>query len=177
MAGGFIKLEEGDTGNYAGFEAPATITGGDVIWKLPDADGTDGQALVTNGSKVISYGNAVAEWKDIGAQLSTDLTGTISYEYAKASFHIDSAGQVIGQLRLYVTSTSANTGAKQITVQGFQAASVSHLGINPVGGTLTAANCTGSANTTIFNWTSSGNSTEWLIDSGPIIVDTVPTWY
>jgi len=42
-----------DNGNYVGFEAPALT--GDQIWVLPDADGDDGYALVTNGLGELSW--------------------------------------------------------------------------------------------------------------------------
>lgn len=40
--------------NYVGFKAPASLSA-DKIWTLPSADGTNGQALVTNGSGVLSF--------------------------------------------------------------------------------------------------------------------------
>ena len=40
--------------NYVGFKAPDSI-GSNKIWALPNADGTSGQALVTNGSGVLSW--------------------------------------------------------------------------------------------------------------------------
>jgi hypothetical protein len=43
--------------NYVGFQAPAAI-GTDVLWTLPATDGTAGQALVTNGSAVLSWAAA-----------------------------------------------------------------------------------------------------------------------
>ena len=43
--------------NYVGFQAPDLITG-DVVWTLPNADGTNGQALVTDGSGALAWANA-----------------------------------------------------------------------------------------------------------------------
>ncbi len=40
--------------NYVGFKAPDSI-GSNKIWALPNADGTSGQALVTDGSGVLSW--------------------------------------------------------------------------------------------------------------------------
>jgi hypothetical protein len=40
--------------NYVGLKAPASLTG-DFTYTLPSADGTNGQALVTNGSQVLSF--------------------------------------------------------------------------------------------------------------------------
>ncbi len=52
-----LRLTDADDSNYVGFVAPA-IVGSDVVWTLPDADGTSGQVLQTNGSGVLSWTNA-----------------------------------------------------------------------------------------------------------------------
>lgn len=44
------------TGNYVGFQSPNAIAS-NVIWTLPDEDGTNGQALVTNGTGTLSWGS------------------------------------------------------------------------------------------------------------------------
>ena len=49
-----LRFYEGS--NYVGFEAPALS--GDQIWVLPDADGTAGYALKTDGSGNLSWGLA-----------------------------------------------------------------------------------------------------------------------
>jgi hypothetical protein len=49
-----LRFYEG--ANYVGFEAPALSA--DKIWVLPTADGTSGQALVTNGSGTLSFADA-----------------------------------------------------------------------------------------------------------------------
>jgi hypothetical protein len=51
-----IRLKEADMGGseYVGFKPPTLITT-NCIWTLPSADGTIGQTLSTNGSKVLSW--------------------------------------------------------------------------------------------------------------------------
>lgn len=58
-AGSAIRLfEDTDNGtNYVGLKAPDTI-GSDITFTLPSADGTPNQALITNGSGVLSFGAA-----------------------------------------------------------------------------------------------------------------------
>ncbi len=58
-SGADIKLyEDTDNGtNYVGLKAPASIAS-DVTWTLPSTDGTNGQALVTNGSGTLSWTTA-----------------------------------------------------------------------------------------------------------------------
>lgn len=47
----------GNGTNYVGFEAPANIAA-NKIWLLPNADGTDGQALITDGAGNLSWATA-----------------------------------------------------------------------------------------------------------------------
>ncbi len=42
--------------NYVGFNAPAAAS--NILWTLPSADGTGGQALITDGSGALSWANA-----------------------------------------------------------------------------------------------------------------------
>jgi hypothetical protein len=51
-------FEDADNGsNYVSFKAPATIAS-NVAWTLPNADGTSGQVLSTNGSGTLSWASA-----------------------------------------------------------------------------------------------------------------------
>ena len=72
-----LRFYEGS--NYVGFEAPALS--GDQIWVLPDADGSSGHALKTDGSGNLSWGTAggnafetvaVSGQSDIVADSTTD---------------------------------------------------------------------------------------------------------
>ena len=57
--GGKIKLEEGTGhGTMVGFKAPDTEVIDECIWTLPSTDGIDGQALVTDGAKNLSFASA-----------------------------------------------------------------------------------------------------------------------
>lgn len=58
-AGAEIRLpEDTDNGsNYVALKAPDTIAS-NLTFTLPSADGTSGQALVTNGSGTLSFGDA-----------------------------------------------------------------------------------------------------------------------
>jgi hypothetical protein len=52
-----LRLADTDSSHYVGLKAPATITTSFTL-TLPSADGTSGQALVTNGSGTLSFGSA-----------------------------------------------------------------------------------------------------------------------
>jgi len=62
--------------NYVGFKAPASLSA-DKIWTLPSADGTNGQALVTNGSGVLSFTtiSAGTAWQSVQTTGFTAVSG------------------------------------------------------------------------------------------------------
>ena len=55
-AEGDLRLQDASGGEYVALEAPATISSSYTL-ELPAADGSSGQALVTNGSGVLSFGS------------------------------------------------------------------------------------------------------------------------
>jgi hypothetical protein len=60
--------------NYVGFKAPDTLAG-NVIWKLPTADGTSGQILSTDGSGQLQWANAGAGEANDGANVGATGVG------------------------------------------------------------------------------------------------------
>jgi hypothetical protein len=54
---GDLRLADSDSSNYVALQSPATVAT-NVTFTLPGADGTNGQAIVTNGSGVLSFSNA-----------------------------------------------------------------------------------------------------------------------
>jgi hypothetical protein len=60
-AQGDLRFADSDSSNWVAFQAPATIAS-NVTWTLPTTDGTNGQALTTNGSGTLTFASiAVAE--------------------------------------------------------------------------------------------------------------------
>src|SRR6056300_1902978 len=59
--GGTIKFNEGtDNGsNFVGLKAPNNVSS-DITFTLPGSDGTNGQALLTDGSGVLSFGDVAS---------------------------------------------------------------------------------------------------------------------
>jgi microcystin-dependent protein len=51
---GDLRFADSDSSNWVAFQAPATVAS-NVTWTLPDADGTTGQVLSTDGSGVLSW--------------------------------------------------------------------------------------------------------------------------
>jgi hypothetical protein len=56
-AQGDLRFADSDSSNYVALQAPATVAS-NVTFTLPSTDGSNGQALVTNGSGVLSFGSA-----------------------------------------------------------------------------------------------------------------------
>ena len=52
-----LRLADSDSSNYVGVKSPATV-GSNLVWTLPAADGSNGQALTTNGSGTLSWASA-----------------------------------------------------------------------------------------------------------------------
>jgi len=52
-----LRFADSDSSHYVAFQSPATVAA-NVTWTLPAADGTNGQALSTNGSGTLSWQTA-----------------------------------------------------------------------------------------------------------------------
>jgi hypothetical protein len=53
-AAGEVRFADLDSSHYVGFKSPETVST-NRIWTLPNSDGTNGQAIITNGSGVLSF--------------------------------------------------------------------------------------------------------------------------
>ena len=49
-----LRFADSDSSNWVGFQAPATIAA-NVTWTLPDADGSAGQVIKTDGAGILSW--------------------------------------------------------------------------------------------------------------------------
>ena len=54
---GDVRFGDGDSSNWVAFQSAATVTS-NVTWTLPDADGTNGQFLSTDGAGTLSWESA-----------------------------------------------------------------------------------------------------------------------
>lgn len=54
LNGNDLRLYDVGNSNYVGWKAPALT--GNQIWTLPDADGSDGDVMFTNGSGILKWG-------------------------------------------------------------------------------------------------------------------------
>jgi hypothetical protein len=72
---GELRFEEKSGGNYVGFKAPDTVAN-DRVWTLPDADGSAGQFLLTNGSGALSWGSPAGGGDMLASANLSDLGDT-----------------------------------------------------------------------------------------------------
>ena len=158
-AGAELRLpEDTDNGtNYIALKAPDSIAS-NVTLTLPSADGTNGQALITNGSGVLSF-----------TTLSTTLTyssGTATGNGSTTAFTI-SSGRSVEDVLVFVNGFQL-TPTTDYTISGttltFQTAPSNNAEITyrylPLGGAYTSANFTGN-----------GSSTTITIDAGRAVND------
>lgn len=82
--GGDIQLyEDTDNGtNYVAFKAPASISS-NVTWTLPNADGTSGQAIVTDGAGVLSFASVLTASGTATLTNKTIEAGTFTNGYTE----------------------------------------------------------------------------------------------
>jgi hypothetical protein len=146
-AGAELRLpEDTDNGtNYVAIKAPDTIAS-NLTLTLPSADGTNGQALVTNGSGTLSF-----------TTLSTTLTyssGTAVGDNSTTAFTI-SSGRSVNDVLVFVNGFQL-TPTTDYTISGttltFVTAPTTSAEITyrylPLGGAYTSANFTGNGSAT-----------------------------
>lgn len=124
------RYYDADGSNYVGFKSPAVVPA-NTIWDLPDADGTAGQVLATNGSKVLSFASVatsslaefsinVGDSADSAVQVNTTLLGNY-----KASSEL-----------LTFIDADVNTGTDTITITAHGMSSQDIIFLTNSGGAL-----------------------------------------
>jgi hypothetical protein len=116
------KCSDSDSSNYVGFKSPATVAT-NRIWTLPAIDGNTGQALITNGSGTLSWGES-------GATVENDTT-TNSTMYP--TFSTATSGGVTS-LKVSSTKMTFNPSTGLLTVTSLTESSSAALkeNINPI---------------------------------------------
>lgn len=91
--------------NHIGFKAPDDITS-DVVFILPSADGTSGQALVTDGSGILSWASSSnGWWEELGRTTLTSTSDAITIssftakKYLLFLFYAIPSGAISGGVR------------------------------------------------------------------------------
>lgn len=78
-----LRLSDSDSSNYVGFKSPATVSA-NKIWTLPDADGSAGQKLVTDGSGLLSWSTGTLGHLGYFGSPGTGSTNTAVMRYSTA---------------------------------------------------------------------------------------------
>ena len=131
--------------NHVGFQSAATL-GGDQVWTLPAADGTDGQVLKTDGSGTLSW-TAMSG----GASAINDLTDGKS----------GGTGFTDSMILGHETTGSLSADAIRNTAVGIQAMDAITTGDNntAIGYKALTDNNTGYTNTAVGGWALESNTT------------------
>ena len=102
---GTLRLS-GATSGYVGL-APAAVAGS-TTYTLPAADGTNGQALSTNGAGVLSWINPTGVWQRVGTLLSPTAAGD----------DVTTSGDISTSGAGTITSAGLLTGSAGATISG-----------------------------------------------------------
>ena len=126
----FLELAANGT-HYAGFKAPNSIST-TTIWTLPSGDGSTGQALVTNGSGLLSWATAGGGG---GTGTVTSVSGTGSVNGLTLTGTVTSSGSLtLGGTLSNISLTTAVDGILPIANGGTNLSSIGSanqiLGVN-----------------------------------------------
>jgi hypothetical protein len=148
-----VKFNDSDASNWVALASPHNPFGANVTWTLPSADGTSGQALVTDGTGHMS-------WAAAGATIDTDNATNTNFNLY---FAAGTSGALTAVKRDAGLHYNPSSGA--ITADTF----VGSLTGN------TAGTHTGAVTTTIVKFNDS-DASNWVAFSGPHSPAANVTW-
>jgi len=117
-----LRFADSDSSNWVALQAPATVAS-NVTWTLPDADGTSGQVLSTNGTGTLSWATAAGgatdkiEEGDTSAEVidtGSDGRFVVTTEGTERA-RIDSSGRLLVGTS---SSTAVDNDETRFQVQG-----------------------------------------------------------
>jgi trimeric autotransporter adhesin len=127
QAQGDLRFADADSSNWVAFQAPSTVAT-DITWTLPNADGTNGQALSTNGSGTLSWTTPFISISDNTSDagtnyitLTTATSGTITaarVTSTRLTFQPSTGTVTTSLMVVNGNATSSGTGSGSIIVTG-----------------------------------------------------------
>jgi len=110
----YVFEDPNNGGSSTGWKAPSQLLT-DIIYTLPDADGSGGQVMATNGLQVLS-------WVDAGAGTETDPVFTAwTKDYNDLintpTIPVDTDDQTAAEVTVNTTNFAVNLSATDTTVQ------------------------------------------------------------
>lgn len=117
--GGQVVLNDADSSNGVTLQGPSTV-GSNLTLTLPDADGSSGQVLKTNGSGVLSFGQAASRggtYSYSGYATDVTKTATFYYQFPSATATSSSTDMISGFVGQAINHGSYGTGGS-MTLDG-----------------------------------------------------------
>jgi hypothetical protein len=112
---GDLRFADSDSSNWVAFQAPATVAS-NVTWTLPDADGTSGQVLSTNGSGTLSWAS--------GGGGSGDVVGPASATDSAIALFDGTTGKLLKNGVIYTNANTASTVVQRDASGNFSAGTI-----------------------------------------------------
>lgn len=124
-AQGDLRLADSDSSHYVALQAPATVTSS-VTFTLPSADGTSGQALVTDGSGALSFADVNNPIAYTAQVLSENITFPSGYNGLSvdtveiaATYSVEVPASAVWVIDEFSPSSGGGGGSSALTVQAW----------------------------------------------------------
>jgi len=108
-AQGDMRFGDADSSNWVAFQAPATVAS-NVTWTLPATDGTNGQALTTNGSGTLSWATNTVTVSDETSNNTRYLTFSAATSGTASTLYVSSGKFTINPSTGTLTTTVLSAG-------------------------------------------------------------------
>ena len=153
-ATGALRLADTDSSNYVAFKSPGTVSS-NVTWTLPSADGTNGQALTTNGSGTLAFST-------ISTSAATPTTlGTVygSMTTSGASPYLTALGYNAASINTGVNNTTVGFESLYNQTSGTNNTALGHQAMRGGGAGITGGSNVGIGQLSLGSITSGANNT------------------
>ena len=128
-----LRFADQNSSNYVAFRASTNISS-DVVWTLPDADGTNGYVLTTNGAGVLSWSQASVDITDENSDSNDNyLVFTTQTSGSASSIKVSATSREL----VYIPST----GALEATLFRETSASILKENFRDIDGALSKVLC------------------------------------